>query len=196
MDSVAAKKILSFPEQGAESWIDTYREEILRARDEATIEIYTRILEKFAQRLALCPGNAGQFRPEAITRTAIESFLETLPSFSSKKQVRAALSGFCRWLQEDQKLLERNPVRGVSIPGQTRLSPRELSTDQRYVIRGLVEREADLRDKVAFALGYFAGCRVSDVSWLRLDATHVSPQGRVDHGGTQGREGTDHRFGQ
>ncbi len=42
-----------------------------------------------------------------MTRTAIECFLETLPSLSYKKQARAALSGFCRWLQEDQQLLER-----------------------------------------------------------------------------------------
>ncbi len=62
-----------------------------------------------------------------------------------KKQARAALSGFCRWLQEDHQLLGRNPVRGVSIPAQALLAPRELSGDQRYVIRDLVEREADLR---------------------------------------------------
>ena len=42
------------------------------------------------------------------------------------------------------------------------------------MIRDLVEREADLRGKAAFALGYFAGCRVSDVSWLLLSAVHVS----------------------
>jgi site-specific recombinase XerD len=174
MDNVTAKKILPFPEQGAESWIHTYRGELLQARDEATIEAYTRILEKFAAWLSLRPGNSGQFHPQAITRTAIEGFLETLPSFSYKKQARAALSGFCRWLHEDQHLLSRNPVRGVSIPAQALLAPRELSTDQRYVIRDLVEREADVRGKAAFALGYFAGCRVSDVSWLLLDSTHVS----------------------
>jgi site-specific recombinase XerC len=72
-------------------------------------------------------------------------------------------------LQEDQQLLERNPVRGVSIPAQALLAPRELSEDQRYVIRDLVEREADLRGKAAFALGDFAGYRVSDVSWLLFD---------------------------
>src|SRR5215471_10350565 len=178
MDNVAAKQILSFPEQRAEIWIHTYREEMLQARDEATIEIYTRILYPHPGkvcRVALPPpGRSGQFHPQAITRTAIEGFLETLPSFSYKKQARAALSGFCRWLQEDQQLLERNLVRGVSIPAQALLAPRELSKDQRYVIRDLVEREADPRGKAAFALGYFAGCRVSDVSWLLLDSTHVS----------------------
>ncbi len=38
-------------------------------------------------------------------------------------------------------------VRGVSIPAQALLAPRELSEDQRYVIRDLVEREADVRGK-------------------------------------------------
>jgi len=65
-------------------------------------------------------------------------------------------------------------VRGVAIPAQTLLAPRELLEDQRYVIRDLVEREADVRGKVVFALGYWAGCRVSDVSWLLLDQVHVS----------------------
>jgi site-specific recombinase XerD len=173
MDEVPANR-QPFPGQGSAAWIDAHQEEMLQARDEATIETYTRVLEKFTAWLALRPGISGQFRPQAITRTAIEGFLETLPSYSYKKQARAALSGFCRWLQEDQQLLERNPIRGVSIPAQALLAPRELSEDQRYVIRNLVEREADVRGKAAFALGYWAGCRVSDVSWLLLDQVHMS----------------------
>jgi integrase len=181
----------SFPNQGAAAWIDAYQEEILTTKDEATIEAYARILEKFAAWLSLRPGNSGQFRPQAMTRTAIAGFLETLPSFSYKKQARAALSGFCRWLQEDQQLLERNPVRGVSISAQALLAPRELSKDQRYVIRDLVEREADLRGKAAFALGYIAGCRVSDVSWLLLDSVQVSREaGWITVGHKGGKERT------
>ncbi len=65
-------------------------------------------------------------------------------------------------------------VRGVSIPAQALLAPRELSEDQRYMIRDLVEREADVRGKAVFALGDFAGCRVSDVAFLLLDQTQVS----------------------
>jgi hypothetical protein len=76
-----------------------------------------------------------------------------LPSSSYKKQARAALSGSCRWLQEDHQLLGRDPVRGISIPAQALLAARELSEDQRHVIRDLVEREADLRGKAVFTLG-------------------------------------------
>ena len=173
MDSEPAN-IQPFPRQGAVAWIDAYKQEMLQAKDEATIEAYTRILEKFTEWLASRPGNSGQFHPQAITRTAIEFFLDTLPSSSYKKQARAALSGFCRWLLEDHQLLDRNPARGVSIPAQALLAPRELSEDQRYVVRDQMEREADLRGKAAFALGYWAGCRVSDVSWLLLDQTKVS----------------------
>src|SRR5258708_37857869 len=106
MDEVQAP-ITPFPGQGATDWIDAYQEEMLTAKDEATIEAYTRILEKFAEWLSLRPGNSAQFRLQAITRTPIQGFLDTLLSFSSKKQARAALSGFCRSLREDQQLLER-----------------------------------------------------------------------------------------
>jgi hypothetical protein len=46
-----AQTSLTFsPGQRAAIWIDAYQEEMLEARDEATIEAYTRILEKFADR--------------------------------------------------------------------------------------------------------------------------------------------------
>jgi site-specific recombinase XerD len=128
MDGVPAK-IPSLRGQGAETWINAYKEEMLEALDGATIEAYTRILKRFAEWLKERPGNHDQFHPQAITRTAIEFFLDTLPSSSYKKQACAALSGFCRWLQEDHQLLGRNPVRGVYIPAQALLAPRELSGD-------------------------------------------------------------------
>ena len=118
----AQTSLIPFPERWAAAWITAYQQDMLQTRDNATIEAYTRILEKFAEWLSLRPGNSGLFRPQSITRTAIEGFLETLPSFSYKKQARAALSGFCRWLQEDQQLLSRNPARGVSIPAQALLA--------------------------------------------------------------------------
>ena len=71
-----------FPNQGTAAWIGAYQEEMLTAKNKATIEAYTRILEKFAEWLALRPGTSGQFHPRSMTRTAIEGFLETLPSFS------------------------------------------------------------------------------------------------------------------
>jgi len=52
MDEVPANR-QSFPGQGAGAWIDAYQEKMLESRDEATIEAYTRVLEKFAEWLSL-----------------------------------------------------------------------------------------------------------------------------------------------
>jgi site-specific recombinase XerD len=88
-------------------------------------------------------------------------------------------------------VLDRNPTRGVTVPTQALLAPRELSEDQRYAVRNLVDREADLRGKTVFALGYWAGCRVSDVSWLLLDQVQVSRKaGWMKVGHKNGKERT------
>ncbi len=49
-----------FPERRAAAWIDAYQEEILTTKDEAMIEAYTRILERFAEWLSF---RASQLRP-------------------------------------------------------------------------------------------------------------------------------------
>ena len=59
------------------------------------------------------------------------------------------------------------------------------------VLCHLVDQHADLRGQAIFALGYWAGCRVSDVSHLRLSQTHVGPKLgwlRVGHKGEKFRE--------
>ena len=171
---IASTRIHPFPAQEADVWILAYRDEVLASKDAATIATYLRILRAFAAWLSQRPGNHGQFHPQAITRTSIEFFLATLPSPSYKKQAKAALSGFCIWLLEEKQVLDRNPTRRVGVPAQALLAPRELSEDQRYVLRDLVDREADERGSAVFALGYWGAFRVSDVSWLLMDQTHVS----------------------
>jgi len=169
------------PEAGA--WIAAYTQDVLAAKDGATIEAYTRMLKRFTEWLSTRPGNHDQFHPQAITRTALEFFFDPLPSSSYKKQARAALSGFCRWLQEDHQLLLRNPVWGVSIPAQALLAPRELSEDQRYVIRDLVEREANLRGKAVFALGRLRRLPGERRLLAVARCSPCEPQGRMDDGG-------------
>jgi len=44
------------------------------------------------------------------------------------------------------------------------------------VLRNLIERSSDLRGKAMFALGYWAGCRVSDVSYLLIKHTQIGPK--------------------
>lgn len=69
---------------------------------------------------------------------------------------------------EEKGLLQRNPMRGIDLPSQQVLAPRQLLEDQRYILRSLVEQEEDRRGAAIFALGYWAECRVSDVSWLQM----------------------------
>jgi site-specific recombinase XerD len=96
---------------------------------------------------------------------------------------------------EEYGLLTKNPTRGILIPPQAVLAPRVLSRDQRQVLREVVERECedkgDLRGVAAFSLGYWAGCRVSDVSWLLMDNLHVTAKAGwmiVGHKGGKQRE--------
>lgn len=136
-----------------------------------------------------------RLRPEQFTRTAVETYLTHLEragrSISDRTRVRAVLSSFARFLIEDQGVLRRNPTRQVVVPPKTVLAPRELTEHQRYVIESLVERDDTLRGAAIFALGYWAGCRVSDIAWLRYNHTHITArQGSilVGHKGGKQRE--------
>ncbi|MCA1729422.1 MAG: tyrosine-type recombinase/integrase [Actinobacteria bacterium] len=116
----------------------------------------------------------------ARERTALQTYLRELEtrgySVSHRSRVKSVASGFARWLIEEKGLLRRNPARGVEVPAQPLLAPRRLSPDQRYVLKNLVERDGRVRSEALFALGYWAGCRVSDVSWLRVEDCHVGPK--------------------
>ena len=68
---------------------------------------------------------------------------------------------------------------------------RELSPDQRFVLRNLVERENQTRSAAIFALGYYAGCRVSDIAWLLNEHTHLTNKTgwlHIGHKGGKSRE--------
>lgn len=167
----------------------------LGGRAAGTVDAYARVLRQFTTWLAERPGNGDGFAPEQLTRTALETYLAELAaagySLSHRARVKAALAGFARWLIEERGLLRRNPARGVALPPQPLLAPRELSADQRYVLRQLVERDGAPRSTALFALGYWAGCRVSDVAWLRVADAHIGPKVgwlRVGHKGGKARE--------
>ena len=66
-----------------------------------------------------------------------------------------------------------------------------LSPDQRFVLRNLVEKAGDLCGKALFALGYFAGCRVSDVAHLLMEHTYVGPKIGWLHVGHKGEKFRD-----
>ncbi len=167
----------------------------LSGKSASTVEAYGRILRRLTAWIAERPGGEGGFRAELLTRTAVETHLSELGasgySANHRAKVKSAVSGFGRWLVEEKSLLLRNPARGVEVPPHQQLAPRILSPDQRYVLRNLVERDGSKRSAALFALSYWAGCRVSDASWLRVADTHLGPKVgwiRVGHKGGKVRD--------
>jgi site-specific recombinase XerD len=141
------------------------------------------------------PGNGGLFQPQHLTKTAVEMYLASLEregfSLHHRARVKSALSTFARWLIEEKGVLLKNPTRGIDLPAMQMLAPRQLSDDQRFILRTLVEQEGDRRGTALFALGYWAGCRVSDVSWLEIAHTHIGPKVGWLHVGHKGGKWRD-----
>jgi len=155
-------------------WIDHYVVNRLAFKRETTRNTYSLILRQFLAWLSHQPGHDHPLDlPSNLTQTAVQTYLfgelaDT--SISHRERVKSILSSFAEWLI-DEEILTRNPTRGIEFPAQQLLAPRELSTDQRYILKELIETE-DLRGQAVFALGYYAGCRASDVCWFRLDQIH------------------------
>ncbi len=174
--------------------VDAYAQ-VLASKAPGTTDAYLRALRQFITWLAQRPAGVGYLRPEQLTKTAVETYLAHLRatgySVSTQARAKAAISGFAQWLIEEQELLQRNPTRGVALPAQPLLAPRQLSPDQRYVLRELVERDGAARSAALFALGYWAGCRVSDVSWLRREDVHSGPKVGWVHVGYKGGKARD-----
>jgi site-specific recombinase XerC len=170
-------------------------EHFLSGKAEGTIDAYLRTAHQLMKWVAARPGNSGHFQPHQLTKTAVEVYLASLEqegfSLNHRARVKSTISSFARWLMEEKGLLQRNPTRGVDLPSQQALAPRQLSEDQRYILRTLVEQENDRRGTALFSLGYWAGCRVSDVSWLQIAHTHVGPKVGWVHIGYKGGKWRD-----
>jgi site-specific recombinase XerD len=148
----------------------------LGGREPKTVQTYLSTLRDFAAWLANKPGGA-PFRPEIVTATAIGGYLNHLEELGRAPRTRAkalaALRRYCRWAQ-DEGHLRRNPAAQVTAPTVARMAPRELSPDQRFALRNLVERTADKRMGAFFALGYWAGLRISEVAGLKVSDVDVN----------------------
>lgn len=163
----------------------------LKNKAPGTITGYSRALDAFIDWLH--PVTGEEFQPEQFTKTAVETYfveLESRYSVSYRTLVKSALSGFAAWLVEED-LLRRNPTRRLHVEAQPMLAPRILNDEQRFILKQLVERADDRRGEALFALGYYAGCRVSDTSWLTLENVHLSERSgwiRVGYKGDKYRD--------
>ena len=162
----------------------------LATKAPATVDAYTRILRQFIAWLAERPGSADTLLPAQITVTALDTYLKTLASqgisISHRTRVKTVVGSFSQYLIDERGVVLRNPARRVTVPPQPLLAPRILLPDQRYILRSLVERDGTARSAALFALGFWAGCRVSDVSWLRIADTHLTRKAGWLHVGYKG----------
>lgn len=187
-------KILFLPQAATNPWIENYYHAELSGKNEATIDAYLRVLRQLTAWVAQLPGSEGNFHPKFLTKTAFGDYLEELKdreySTGHLERVKTVVNGFANWLIAEGEL-RTNPTRGITIAPQALLAPRELSKDQRIVLRNLVERSRDLRGEAMFALGYWAGCRVSDVSYLLMKHTQVGRKIGKLHVGHKGEKYRD-----
>src|SRR3989442_13453552 len=164
-------------------------QQFLSGKAEGTADAYRRTVRHLIGWVAQLPGNNGYFQPRQLTNTAVELYLTHLEqeglTLSHRARVKSTISNFARFLIEEKGLLRRNPTRGIELPPVPLPAPQPLSGEQRRVLRALVEQETGRRGAALFALGYWAGCRVSELSWLKMADTHVGPEAGWLHVGTK-----------
>jgi site-specific recombinase XerD len=190
-------KILSFPQNTPLPWIEAYQRTCLAHLPSGTLAVYVSILRHFTQWIMERTKQREEFQPNTLTSSLVERYLFDLSaqgySFSHRKRVKSVLLNFCQWLVDDQRTLSQNPVRGVKLaqPSESKpTSPRVLSPQQRTLLQHLVKQD-DLRGQALFALGYWAGCRVADLTSLLMEQTHVGSRSgwlRVGESSEKGRE--------
>ena len=148
----------------------------LASRDPKTVRAYLSALRGFAHWLSAQPGG-NPFSPEIITETAVSSYLNYLKAKGraphTRSQALTALRRFCRWAI-GKGYLSHNPASQVAKPTVVNTAPRELTPQQRYVLKNRVEAEQSPRQSALFALGYWAGLRISDVAQLQLEQCQVN----------------------
>lgn len=95
-------------------------EQFLSGKAEGTTDAYLRTVRHLIAWVVLLPGNAGQFQPPQLTRTAVEQYLKHLEqeglSLNHQTRVKSTISNFAQFLVEEKGLLQRNPTRGIDLP--------------------------------------------------------------------------------
>src|SRR6185312_2287968 len=174
--------------------LDEY-EQFLSGKAEGTTEAYLRTVRDLIGWVTHLPGTEEHFQPRQLTKAAVELYLAHLEqeglSISHRTRVKSTISNFASFLIEEKGLLQRNPTRGIELPPIPLPPPRQLSGEQRDILLSLVEQDGDVRGSALFALGYWAGCRVSEVSWLQMNHTHVGAKDGWLHVGYEGSRWRD-----
>ncbi len=142
----------------------------LAYRDPKTVTAYLSTLRDLVAWLAVRPGGT-PFHPQLLTATAVQGYLDSLAAAGraprSRSRALTAIHRFCAWAVETGAL-PRDPTPRLERPTVVALAPQELSPDQRFVLKTLVERADSARISAVFALGYWAGLRIGEVAALQL----------------------------
>jgi len=148
----------------------------LAARDPKTVATYLTTIRDFVVWLATQPGGT-PFHLGLVTGTAVRGYMDSLVTGNRAPRTRSkalsALRSFCQWAV-DEDHLRRNPARSIERPTVVAMAPRELSDKQRFVLKTMVEQHATPRFVAIFALGYWAGLRISEIAALRLDQCTIN----------------------
>jgi len=148
----------------------------LGARDPKTVATYLTTMRDFVAWLAAQPGGT-PFHLGLVTETAVRGYMDSLQHAGRAPRTRSkalsALRRFCQWAV-DEGYLRRNPARSMERPTVVTVAPTELSEDQRFVLKQLVAQQASARFAAIFALGYWAGLRISETAQLRMDQCTIN----------------------
>src|SRR5436305_10472764 len=88
--------------------------QFLAGKAEGTVDAYLRTVRQLIGWVAQLPGNAGQFQPRQLTRSAVERYMAHLEqegsSLHHRARVKSTISNFAQFLMEEKGLLQRNPT--------------------------------------------------------------------------------------
>ncbi len=158
-----------------------------------TIDAYMRIIKQLVSWIADKNHTGEEFYPHELTGEALGDYIAHLNrngySSTHLARVKSVVSGFACWLIESKGILRDNPTNGLSIPPSFKEPAVKLSQNAREILLSIVKAEDTYRSQAIFALGYWAGCRVGEIAWLRISDTNVNSKfGRLNVGYKAGKE--------
>ena len=153
----------------------------LSGHDPKTKRTVLSSLKGFITLLTQQPGGE-PFRTGILTETAIEAYLDVLTAQGraprTRSQALTALRRFYRWVIAEG-LQSRNPANRITRPTVVMTAPRELTDEQRYVLKQRIEADKSTRLKAIFSLAYWAGLRISEIANLHYADCQISQRAGI-----------------